>query len=355
MHFYTYASSFDVFLKLVIAFAIYLFDANKIVYYAFLHFFAIALNVSVYLLICRRKYPECRLHFSQYDKTLIKEIFGFTGWTLFGSMTTAIRGHLLTLLLNQMFTPVVVAAKVIALNVSRTAQSFSGNFNVGLYPPIIKSYASGAKQEMYQLIYEGCKVTFFLMWVLTLPLLLRMDYVLTLWLKNPPEGVVLFTQLALIEALITSISMPLTTAARAPGKMMLYELVLGCMQIAIFPISWLFLAMGCQPYSVFVVGIAINILMFFARLIMVHYSTGLPFFTFLWQVFRPAITVLIISAIPSWFINRLIPQGFFWCILLGFLSVIFTCGSMFCFGLNKQQKIKFISIIKSKLSRRTCP
>ena len=74
MHFYTYVSSFDVLLKLLVAFAIYLFKGNKIVYYAFLHLFAIALNVSVYLLLCWRKYPECRLHFGKYDKTLLKEI-----------------------------------------------------------------------------------------------------------------------------------------------------------------------------------------------------------------------------------------------------------------------------------------
>lgn len=355
MHYYTYISGLDIIFKLAAALSVFLFPANKMMYYALLNMIVCCFSLLIYICVCYKKYPACQFGVGKYDKSLLKEIFGFTGWTLFGSMTCVVRGQLVTLLLNQMFNPVVVAAKVIALNVSTVVQSFSNNFNVGLYPPIVKSYAAGAKQEMFQLIYEGCKITFFLMWVFALPLLLRMDYVLTLWLKNPPEGAVLFTQLALIEALIVSVSMPLTTAARAPGKMMLYELVLGSMQIAIFPISWGVLAMGYPPYSVFVVGIAINILMFFVRLIIVSHLTELPFFTFLWKVGLPVMAVLIVSTIPSWFINRFIPEGFFWCGLLGIMTIVFTCGSMFCLGLNKQQKIKFISIIKSNLIRRTCP
>nr|MBO8919100.1 hypothetical protein [Proteus mirabilis] len=92
---------------------------------------------------------------------------------------------------------------------------------------------------------------FFLMWVFALPMLLEMKTILTLWLKTPPQEAILFTQLAIVESLILAISMPLTTAARAPGKMALYEITLGSIQIAIFFVSWWVLSLGYSAEWVF--------------------------------------------------------------------------------------------------------
>ena len=65
------------------------------------------------------------------------------------------------------------------------------------------------------------------MYVFALPLILEMPYVLKLWLKNVPEYAVLFTILALIDALIDTISYPLMAAAQATGKIKLYQAVVG--------------------------------------------------------------------------------------------------------------------------------
>ena len=87
---------------------------------------------------------------------------------------------------------------------------------------------------MFELIFNGSKLTFSLMWIFGLPLFVEMEAILGLWLKEVPENAILFTRLGLIESLIVSISLPLTTAARAPGKMKKYELILGSIQILIF-------------------------------------------------------------------------------------------------------------------------
>ena len=57
-------------------------------------------------------------------------------------------------------------------------------------------------EETMRLVFRGCKGTFFLMYLFALPLMIEMPYVLQLWLKEPPELSVLFTRLALLDALI---------------------------------------------------------------------------------------------------------------------------------------------------------
>ncbi|MDP0947705.1 hypothetical protein Q6282_30170, partial [Klebsiella pneumoniae] len=73
---------------------------------------------------------------------LLREIIDFTGWTIFGAISTVARTHAITLLLNQSFSPAVVAARALAVQIASQVNIFSGNFNTSLYPPIIKSYAA---------------------------------------------------------------------------------------------------------------------------------------------------------------------------------------------------------------------
>ena len=128
---------------------------------------------------------------------------------MFGSAVGVFKNQIVNIILNQFFNPVVNAARGIAAQVNSAVNSFAQNFSTAVRPQIIKNYASGEKEKMLQLMYRSCKATFLLMFVFALPLILEMPYVLKLWLKNVPEYAVLFTILALLDALIDTISYPI--------------------------------------------------------------------------------------------------------------------------------------------------
>ncbi|HHT04351.1 MAG TPA: polysaccharide biosynthesis protein, partial [Bacteroidales bacterium] len=286
-----------------------------------------------------------------WDRGLFHEIVGFTGWTLFGQITTVGRNQAVTILLNQVFNPVVVAARAIAMNISSQIMVFSSNFNIGLYPPIIKSYAANDKKHMFSLISNGSKITFFLMWVFALPFFLEMETILNIWLKNPPIEAVLFTRLALVEVLINSISMPIATAARAPGRMKVYELTLGIIQIGIFVASWIALKFGGAPYSVFVVAIVANIVMFMVRLLIVRSLIGLSLRPFFREVVYPLLLMVLISTLPSFAIYYYLPEGFVYTIISILLSVIITTTSMYYIGLDKAYRNKVRSVVGNRIKK----
>ncbi|WP_421241853.1 lipopolysaccharide biosynthesis protein [Aeromonas enteropelogenes] len=349
MHIYAYASISEVLLKLAVTFALVYIPADKLELYGLLLLIVSLINMGMYLIICFRKYPECQVRKIYWDRKLLKEIYGFTGWSLFGQLTTVARNQAVTILLNQYFNPAVVAARAIANTVSSQVNMFSSAFNVGLYPPIIKAYAANEKEEMFALIFNGSKLTFFLMWIFSLPIFIEMETVLTLWLSTPPENAVLFTQLALVEALIISISLPIISAARAPGNMKMYELTLGAIQVGIFIVSWVLLVNGYSASSVFITAIAANILMFVVRLFIVSWLVGLSTYSFLRAVVAPVLTVICISVTVSLLIKNNLPSGFLYSIITMFFTAISSSIAMYFYGLNQIWRDKVKNIIISKI------
>ncbi|WP_232771367.1 oligosaccharide flippase family protein [Colwellia sp. 12G3] len=352
MHYFALVSIIEALMKLAVVFVLLYLPWDKLELYGLLLLFVSIINAIIHLLICMYKYSECQFRIFYWDKSLVKEIFSFTSWTLFGQVSTVARFQAVTILLNQFFNPSVVAARAISVIVSSQVNLFSNNFNTGLYPSIIKSYANKNEKELFSLLFNGSKLTFFLMWVFVLPLLVEMNTVLTLWLNIVPEQAVLFTKLALIESLIFSISLPISTAARAPGKIKRYELTLGVMQLGIFAISYLVLEMGYPAFSVFVVAITMNIFMFAARLSMVSKMIGLSIRAFIQRVCIPVVLVIITSALPALTISYMLPKGIIYSILNVASCILISSVSMYYIGLEPvwRKKIRNMIINKVKVS-----
>lgn len=352
MQIYAYVSIVEAIMKLGIVFLLVILPWDKLELYSVLLFSVSAITAVIYISICTRKYKECQFRHFYWNKEMIKDNLGFTGWTLFGQVTSVARNQAVTILLNQTFNPVVVAARAIAMNITNQINLFSNNFNVGLYPPIIKSYAANNKKEMFSLIFKGSKITFFLMWIFALPLFLEMGTILEIWLKNPPIQAVLFTRLALIEVLINSISLPITTAARAPGKMKIYESTLGTIQIVIFFASWIVLIAGYEAYSVFIVAIIANLVMFAVRLLIVSSLIKMPVQDFNRQVTLPVLTIILFSGMLSYVVHIILPEGFIFTCISIITSMIISTIIMYYVGLDRQEREKVNEIIKNRIHKR---
>lgn len=346
MNVYAYVSIVEAALKLGIVFVLRMLPYDKLIVYGVLLFTVSFINTALYRGYCKRKYEECVFH-PVWDRDMFCEICGFTGWSLFGTFTSMARTQAVTILVNQFFTPAVVAARSISTQVTNALNVFSSNFNTSLYAPIVKEYAGGKKEAVYALIFSGCKITFFLMWIFALPLYLRMEYVLTLWLKNLPEYVVLFTQLSVIEVLITSVSLPLMTAARASGKVKVYELVLGSLQLCMFAGSYIWLKFfNGGSESVFIAAIVLESVKFFVRGVIVNLQTGLPLQTFMVKVIIPVVIISVCSAVPTVLINQILPQNFISLCAVCVVSVLLSSVCMFVFGISREIRIKLLTRLK---------
>ncbi len=348
MNVYAYVSIVEAGLKLGIVFLLKVLPYDKLIVYGLLLAMVALINTSIYRFYCHKHYEECKFCFVK-DGALFKEIISYSGWNLFGAGVGVAKNQLLNIILNLFFGPVVNAARGIASQVNSAVASFSQNFSTALRPQIIKTYAADQKDETMSLVFRGCKFTFFLMYIFSLPLFLEMDFVLRLWLKNPPEMAVIFTQLVLLDVVIDSISFPLMTLAQATGKIKLYQGVVGGLLLCNLPISYAVLKLGAPAYAVMVVAICITFTAFVVRLFIVKQLSGISVKGFFVHSFIPCMTIAACSSVVPVLIHVRFDDTVVRFVITVFVSVLCTCLSVLFIGMNKVERQTFVASIKNKL------
>lgn len=186
---------------------------------------------------------------------------------MFGNIAFIAATQGINIVLNIFFGPIVNAARGVAFQVQAAVKNFVANFQLAVEPQIIKSYANNDLNYCNDLIYSASKYSFFLLYLLVLPLLYRIEYIMKLWLDNVPEYTVIFCKLILVNALIDAVSGPLSTSAQATGKIKLYQFVVGFVLLLNLPIAYLVLYWGGSPQSTVYVSIVISIVLIFLRLL----------------------------------------------------------------------------------------
>ncbi|MDG5749564.1 hypothetical protein P8R33_00395 [Qipengyuania sp. XHP0211] len=356
MHAFAWISIFDAILKLGAAVTLIFLPNGQLVTYGILLVvvaLVLALNFFVY---CLRKYEECRLAKLHFELPLMREMVAFGGWTMFGQLTTVSRTQAVTILINQAFSPATVAARAISTIVSTQLLAFARNFSSALHPPIIKAYASGEEERTFSLVFFGSKVTFYLVWMASLPLIAITPGALRIWLGTPPAEAVLFTQLALVENVIVAISLPLMTVVRATGKIRRYELTLGTVQALVLLFSWLAIRAGEPAYVVYVIAIGINLAMYGLRIWLANGLAKLPIGKYCREVLVPVIIVIAVSSVLVLLVLALVPQA---AMLVLSPAAITAAGvilaitplTVILFGISASERAIIKAAIKQKLSK----
>ena len=351
---FAYISILEAFGKLAIAYLIIISPIDKLIFYAIL-MCSVALIVQLtYGNYCKRHFNECTYRFI-WDKQLLKQMFSFAGWNFIGASSAVLRDQGGNVIINLFCGPAVNAARGIAFQVNSAIQSFVNNFMIALNPQITKSYAVGNKEYMMTLIFQGARLSFYMLLLLSLPILINAHYILELWLKIVPEHTVFFVQLVLIFAMSESISQPLITAMLATGKIRNYQIIVGGLQMLNFPISYILLRLGFFPEIVIVVSIGISQCCLITRLILLRNMIGISIRKYLHKVYFNILIVSIVAIILPLISTQYIDESFIGFIIVSLIAVICTITSIYFIGCNRQER-QFIhqklNTIRTKITRK---
>lgn len=349
MKIYAYAGIAEAALKFGVALSLKFLPFDNLISYGFLLMIVTSINTAFYRFFCTARYPECRLIFI-WDKEKIKEIISYSSWNLFGSSVGIIKNQVLNILLNIFFNPIVNAARSISIQVNNAVNSFAINFTTAMRPQIIKQYAAGNFNNANRLVSNGCKYTFFLMLIFSMPLILEMNYVLKIWLSNPPESAAVFTRLALIDAVITSISYQIMTLAQATGKIKLYQSLVGSILLMNLPMSFLILKLGAPAYSVMTVTIIISCIATAARLLIIKLLTPFSITAFFANSLLPIFCTTSTACIIPTIIHFAMPENFIRFCIVVFTSIFMMIFCIITIGLSRNERIDIIQCIKKKFS-----
>ena len=343
---FAYISILEVIAKLVIVYLLIISPIDKLIFYAVLMATVALMIRFVYGYYCKRHFEECTYHFI-FDKDLLKKMFGFAGWNFIGAASAVLRDQGGNIVINLFCGPAVNAARGIAYQVNTAINGFVGNFMMALNPQITKSYASGDRDYMMTLIYQGARLSFYILLLLSLPVIINVHYILTLWLKIVPEHTTFFVQLVLIFAMSESISTPLITAMLATGKIRNYQIVVGGLQLMNLPISYILLRFGFIPETVLIVAICISQCCLGARLFMLRGMIGLSVRQYLSRVYFNVLLVTVLSAIIPCVVFYHLNETFVNVMFICVVSVICTCIVIYYIGCNNQERQFILSKVKA--------
>lgn len=326
--------------KLIVAWAVAFSNNDKLILYALLLLIIALIVRLIYGIYCKRSFSECTYNLL-FDKNLLRQMFGFAGWNMIGATSAVCRDHGGNIIINLFFGTSVNAARAIAIQVSSVIHHFVSNFQTALNPQIIKNYASGNNNSMMKLVYSGSKFSYYILFIIALPIFINADYVLSLWLKEVPDHTTNFMRLILIFTLFESLSGPLMTAMYATGKVRNYQIIVGGIQLLNLPISYLFLYYGYPSETVFLIAIALSLVALIARLFVLRPLVNLSISSFLLEVMVNVLIITIVSAILPAIGYYYLKESFLSFVFICLLSLISSCLSILYLGCKKNEREVF--------------
>lgn len=351
MNVYAAVSIAEGVLKLLTAYMIQLFFFDKLKLYGILILAVTFITTGIYRIVSVKKYAECKFRYC-WDFSLFREMTGYIGWNLFGSLADVMKYQGVNVLLNLFFGPLVNAARGLSRQVDATIRNFALNFSTAAKPQIIKYYAAEDRSKMLLLVFRASKGAAFLLFFFILPIGLELPFLLGIWLKATPEYVIAFTRILLANTLIDSISFPLNSVSQATGKIKWYQAVSGGIILLNLPVTFAALKAGCSPVSVQGIGIGLSVFALAVRIVILSRQLNFSAWLYVKAVVFPVILVAGLSSIiPACFVFFCSP-GIIRLLMTVVISLLSVTGIIFLLGITRAEREWVTGKIKRRVFQR---
>lgn len=338
MNIFAVISIVEVVLRLLIVIVLPYIASSKLISYSILTAGVSVAVLLIYYIVCSKLFEEAKLRKLIWDQPLFMRMASFAGWVLNGNLAVVGYTQGINILLNLFFGPVINASRGIAMQVQNAVNNFSYNFQKAMNPQIVKSYAVGELNRMHRLIFSSSKITFFLLFVVCIPILFNTNFILEVWLKQVPEYTIIFVQLSLIISLISTLSYSLIVAIHAYGDIKKFQIWEGTILLMIIPISYLFLFLGYGPESTLIVHLVLSLIAQIIRVWIVSSAVGFKSQDYLNRVILKLFITVPFCLILPYFVNLFQEEGWIR-LLLSVICAIFSVGFFaYLFALDKAEK-----------------
>lgn len=280
------------------------------------------------------------------DIPLLKNIVNFSGWSLLESLADIFSIQGINVLLNVFIGIVVNAAAGVANQVSSLVWSFISNFQTAFKPQITKYYAQGDKASYTRLMLQSSKLSFFLYFILALPLFINLPKLFELWLVEVPTYSIGIARIVLINLILGTLAVPIHVLVQAKGQVKKYQIHVTSIMLLNFPLAYIVLRYGFSPYWVFAVRGFVSLLAHISRILFLRKEIGVSSSMYLRKVISPMLLSAIVTLIPTCVIYMM-TDGYAQLILSSLSSILFSSGIFFLLGLEDYEKVYVKSIIKN--------
>ena len=284
----------DGILKLLIAIGLSHIAYDHLVSYSILMAGITLVNLLAFSIYASAKFPEFHLpRLRDWDKQFIKELSHFAGWTTYSMGCIIGRNQGIAVVLNIFYGTIVNSAYGIAQQVLGAVQFISTSILNAMNPQIMKAEGSGDRSRMVRLCEYESKYAFLLLSLVAIPLIAEMDTVLHFWLGEVPEHAVMFCRFILAASLCDQISIGLTSANQAIGKIKIYNLVFYTLKLLVIILAWCCIKVGLPLVTIMWCYIGVELFTSLLRLPLMKRIAHIAILPFCKNVFMRIIIPLI--------------------------------------------------------------
>lgn len=177
------------------------------------------------------------------------------------------------------------------------------------------------------------------------PFLVEPKWILGLWLDDFPEYTVIFLILITIDSLIMSMNMGIAEVINANGNIKLFQISINIFRLLSIVVAFFVLKAGYAPYSLYVVYIIFNIIIFFVRQWVLNRTVKFNNMILIKGAYIPSLMSFV--ALTPWILIDLQIQPYITMILM----YIYLCMVILFIGLNSSERRHIKNFIYKKFRK----
>lgn len=305
--------------------------------------FAMCLTASIpQMLIClraRHVFQECRFKVEYcFDVVRIRQLCSFALWQMFGTVSMLIRCEALSIITNKAFGAKYNSSMSIATLINSQSGALSASMYGAFSPVIMTTYGKKDYSGARLFSQRACKFATCFFLLFSLPLMLEMQYVLDLWLVDPPPFCSSVCILVLIGTIFEQSVCGTNALVSAKGNIRGFQMASGVALLLTVPVSLILLRLTNSFLSMPVTIVIVAIILMGAKLL---YARRLVAFSLREWVFKIAMPIGIvagISLLPGIIIGKVFQPSFYRLMLTSGTVISFMLLMSWSFLLSRAEK-----------------
>ncbi len=343
MNFYAALSIIEVAFKLGIAYYLVNTSFDKLVVYGGLLCLSAVVVVGCYVQYCKRKILDTK-YIKYWDTKYVKEFASYSGWSLLVNSADVCTQQSISIFFNLFVGLVANAALGIANQINSGLLSFSSSIAQAYQPQVVKSYAAGDMNYFYKLIFAASKISFIMMFFIAVPVVVNIDYILTMWLGEYPPMASTFVKIIMIYYIFDTFQTPLIHALYATGKIRTHQIMISCIKFLVIPLMYLELKYyGSANYALAIWATG-NIIGAIVRTIYMRRLIKLDIRKYTIDVVLKLALIATVILVTTSYVSSLFDNGFISLIVSLTYSVILTALLALSFLFNKSEQLYLSAI-----------
>lgn len=349
MSIFAYVSILECALKLAAALLLQYILFDYLITYAILICFVAIIIRIIYQVYCIKNFEECKKIKLTWNSNKGKELLTYSGWNMIGAVALISRQQGLNIVINLFFGPLLNAAHSIGQQINGVLTQFINNIYMATRPQITKLYANKETEAMWSLVFHSSKLAFYLLMVLSIPLMLELDTILEIWLHKVPPYTVMIGRLMILSILIETLANQIIGAYQAANRIKRYQIYSSTIILLNIPISYILLHIQpTNPIIPYSTSVFLSILYVISIIWNAHKELNMDVNKYIKFVLSKILIVYGITIILVWLSIYLFPASFFRIIYTCCITLLSSCLIIWFIGLDKSEKQFVNKIIKQK-------